>query len=131
MRRRLRKKRKVGEYAEFGFMLIARFPIEWTPDHHDTLLMDMIDFVESRQLGIGGGPDTGAFVHRLCTRRRCTQCNRRYGTNRNVGPVTVADQDDLTTWLIEHGALEAKAGPLVDANHGSESDYDDPKLECA
>jgi len=50
-KQRIRKKRRLGEFKELGFEIRGTF----TPGvNHDRLLDDLIDFVESRDLGIGG-----------------------------------------------------------------------------
>lgn len=116
MRKRLRKKRHLGEYREYGFHVVA---------HHadmddETFLIPFLDFIERRNLGGGGSFEGGMFISRLCPHGRCQSCERKYGRDRMFGPVTDADREAVVAWLRERGAL-AEAGPLVDAWHVSET----------
>ena len=134
IKRRLRKKRHLGEYRETGFNVLARYPKtpadpkeppppEWI-ERSDALLDEFIRFVESRNLGIGGNPEAhGAFVARLCRRRRCLKCNRTYGRDRTLGPVTDADREAVVEWFRAHGAVAA-AGPIIDANYFTDAEFD-------
>jgi len=134
MKRRLRKKKKLGEFREYGFQLVARYPAEITEEQLDSLLMELFNFVEHRNLGVGGGcgRDVEMFVCRLCRRHRCCSCIRKYGRDRNLGPVTEMDRSAVVEWFRAHGAL-AEAGPLIDANHHSEAEFESsiPKLDAA
>jgi len=124
MKRRLRKKRHLGEYRETGFNVLARFPSGALGPEADERLDAFIRFVESRNLGIGGTPEgMGAFVARLCNRRRCLKCNRMYGRDRAFGPVTDADREAVVEWFRAHGAV-AVAGPLIDAHYFTEVEFD-------
>lgn len=124
MKRRLRKKRRLGEFREYGFSVLAQFPSGARGPEAEARLDEFIRFVETRNLGVGGNPEgTGGFVSRLCTNRRCRQCNRRYGRDRVFTPVTDADRDDVVAWFRSRGGV-ASAGPLIDAHHCTEAEFD-------
>lgn len=119
MNRRMRKKRRVGEFAEFGFLVVIKRPPWHTPED-DELLDALIDFAESRNLGLGGTLDL-MFVARLacCRRQRCPVHRGR----RSHVPVTDDDRHVFTEWLRARG-LVAGVGPLLDAWHFTESEYE-------
>jgi uncharacterized protein YggL (DUF469 family) len=107
MRRRLRKKKHLGEFTELGFEVRA----DLTPDldyaGFDAFLDRLIDAVEARGLAFGGGgrpEDFEGFV---------TQLRR--------GSATEADREALTAFLAANSAVVRHAvGPLVDAWHSTE-----------
>jgi uncharacterized protein len=107
MRRRLRKKKRLGEFTELGFEVRA----ELTPDLDDAGFEAFIDrcieAVEARRLGFGGGgrrEDFAGFV---------TQLGR--------GSATEHDRTAMVTFLSSDPAVVRHAvGPLVDAWHSIE-----------
>lgn len=67
MKRRLRKKKRLGEFRELGFEIRCELGAS-TFDERDAMLDRWIAFVESRGLGFGGGVREGlidGFVIRL------------------------------------------------------------------
>jgi len=131
MRKRLRKKRHVGEFRENGFFLAARYP-DMDNEKSDAILYAFLDFIERRNLSGGGGFEFGMFISRLCPHGRCQSCEWRYGRDRMFGPVTDADREATVAWLRERGAV-AEAGPLVDAWRASAAQMETatPTLEAA
>lgn len=55
MNKRLRKKKRVGEFKELGFELAADLRPGIAGDESEALLDRLIDVVEARRLGFGGG----------------------------------------------------------------------------
>lgn len=55
MKRRLRKKKRVGEFQELGFEVIADLRVGLSPSEFDAFLERWICAVEGRQLTFGGG----------------------------------------------------------------------------
>lgn len=133
MKRRLRKKRHLGEFRQYAFVLAARYEADVPEEKLDDRLDQLIRFVESRNLGVtgGGGREIEMYVARLCSSRRCVQCNRKFNPGeRPFGPVSSDDQSAVVSLMQAMGA-KAIAGPLFDAYHHSEAEYEAsiPKLE--
>jgi uncharacterized protein len=61
MKRRLRKKKRLGEFREFGFEVDAELRKPLAQDEFDAFLDRLIDFVEARGLAFAGGPVDGHF----------------------------------------------------------------------
>lgn len=110
MRRRLRKKKHLGEFTELGFEVGA----DLTPDldyaGFDAFLDRLIDVVEARGLAFGGGgrpEDFGGFV---------TQLRR--------GSATEADREALTAFFAGDSAVVRHGvGALVDAWNAPDYDF--------
>lgn len=103
MKRRLRKKKRVGEFQELGFELTCALHPS-TRAERDALLDRWIGFVESRGLGFGGTVVEGrleGFVTRL-----------------GRGSATAEDQSAVVRFLASEAlALGCQVGPLRDAWH--------------
>jgi len=98
MRRRLRKKKHLGEFREFGFQVKAELSSE---ADHEAFLDRLIDAVEARQLGFGGGgkEDFQGFVTRL-----------------GRGSASDADREVLGRFLAgDPAVLHHEIGPRIDA----------------
>jgi uncharacterized protein YggL (DUF469 family) len=98
MRRRLRKKKRLGEFREFGFEVRL-----WlSPDaDYETFWDRLIDAVETRRLGFGGGggTDCQGFISRL-----------------GRGSATDEDRDELGRFFAgDPVVVRHELGPLVDA----------------
>ena len=104
MKKRLRKKRRLGEFREYGFELTFAIHPSLTADEVDAVTDAFIDLIESRNLQIGGGGNHSwsVFVQ---------------GPSR--GSATEQDREAILRWLSQHEhVVNATAGPLRDAWHG-------------
>jgi uncharacterized protein YggL (DUF469 family) len=110
MKKRLRKKKRVGEFREDGFTILAEVNVtNNSPENHE-FLDDLIEFVESKDLGIGGG--VGDKVDVFCTRL-------------GRGTCTEDDRTAVSGWFQNHPLVTRfKIGPLVDAWYGKDEEYD-------
>ena len=102
MRRRLRKKKHVGEFRELGFEVRATLREALTPVEHEAFLDEWIDVVEARNLAFGGGGGYSKFE----------------GFVTNAAPASTTDEDRraLAAFLAGHHAVNAReVGTLVDA----------------
>jgi uncharacterized protein YggL (DUF469 family) len=103
LRKRLRKKKRLGEFREYGFHIRFLMP-GTTAQQWDSLLDEWIDFIESQRLQFGGGfsEECEGFVER----------NGR-------GSVTVEQRQAVSEWLANHPAVtEFRLSDPVDAWHG-------------
>jgi uncharacterized protein YggL (DUF469 family) len=104
MRRRLRKKLRVGDFKELGFEIHATLSPDLDHGGYDAFLDRLIDAVEAHRLAFGGYGRRGAFEGFV------TQLGR--------GSTTEADREALATFLASDPAVVGhKVGPLVDAWH--------------
>lgn len=113
----------MAEFKELGFHVVARYPLSIPDSELDILDTSLIQFLESRDLTIGGG--IGRTHSAFITRAWCRKASCRWhpiGVKHNV-QVTDADRVLLVQWYLDHGA-EAMAGPLVDANYSSEVEFE-------
>jgi len=123
MNKRLRKKKHLAEFKQLGFQVAARYPLSIPDSQLDVLDDELIKFLESQDLTIGGGigREHSAFITRAwCRKASCWM--HPVGAKRNV-QVTDTDRDQLVKWYMDHGAM-AVAGPLVDANHSSDEEFE-------
>lgn len=105
MKRRLRKKKRVGEFRELGCDVEATLREGLSEEEFSAFLDRWIDAVEARELGFGGGgsaTDFGGFLVRLGRRS-----------------VTEDDRAALSTFLQSDPAVvEHEMGELCDAWYG-------------
>ncbi len=104
MKRRLRKKRRLGEFAELGFSLRFAMCRDLDEDARMTLLDEFLDEVECLGLQFGGGGIHvwSGFVE-LCGRGSATEQHRA----------------SILSWLEQHADIESPSvAELVDAWHG-------------
>lgn len=102
--RRLRKKLYLDEFAILGFEFSCTLNVK-TADEFDSLLGQLIDFIESRELSMEGGGDIKLFSALICADHRYTSA-------------TNEDRDAIKAWLDENTATEnITVGQLVDANY--------------
>lgn len=100
MRRRVRKKLRLGEFREFGLELTFALPTDSSEAQLDAFWHELVEEVESRGLLVGGG--SGQRWDAFVTRAR--------------GSATEGDRDALRGWLEQHGLVtEVRIGELVDA----------------
>jgi uncharacterized protein YggL (DUF469 family) len=103
--RRLRKKLYLDEFAMLGFEFSCTLNAT-NSDDFDSLLSQLVDFVESRDLSMGGGGDTTLFTAFICS-------DHRYESATNK------DLDAITAWLDANEAIDnVTVGKLIDANYG-------------
>lgn len=101
MRKRLRKKKRIGEFQELGFEVCTTLRTGLSEQERDAFLDRVIAFVEARRLGYGGG-DVSAFVSYL-----------------GRGSLTEQDREAFSAFLAGDTAVERhELGPLRDAWYG-------------
>ena len=106
MRKRLRKKLRLGEFQELGFEIRFVLRDEVFAQAHDQFLDEFIeDAIEANTLlvgGCGGNPADG-FVVAMGNRESAT----------------IEQREAVLAWLsADDRVIESDAGPLVDAWHG-------------
>ncbi|TWU09778.1 50S ribosome-binding protein YggL [Allorhodopirellula heiligendammensis] len=104
MRKRLRKKRRLGEFREDCFELTFEMSPTLNDDESDCLTDAFIDMIESNGLQFGGGGN-----------------DRWSGIVQGPyrGSATESDRQTVLTWLNQHlDVLNSQAGPLRDAWYG-------------
>jgi uncharacterized protein YggL (DUF469 family) len=124
MNKRIRKKKHLGEFRQLGFHVAARYLASVSEEQLDKLDESLILFVESRDLTIGGGVgvEPSAFITRAWCRKN--SCHKHpLGAKRNA-QVTDVDREAIELWFKAQGAIDSKAGPLIDANYSSEAESD-------
>lgn len=72
MRRRLRKKQRLGEFVELGFVVRAELVPALDDPGFDAFLDRLIDAVEARGLLFGGGGRRDSFEGFVCRRGRAS-----------------------------------------------------------
>jgi len=102
--RRLRKKLYIDEFAVYGFEATITFA-DFDENAFDTLLDEMFDFVESRNLMIEGGGGVDEFDVFISS-------NERYGS------ATEEDRSAVSNWLDGQSIIQSvEVSDLVDANY--------------
>lgn len=103
--RRLRKKLYVNEYTVYGFEVSVSFnDIDETT--LDSFLDQVVDFVESNNLIIGGGGGVDVFDAFIYSKER-------------YGSASEEDRNLVSEWLNSQAVVaNADVGELVDANYG-------------
>ena len=102
--RRLRKKLYIDEFAVYGFEVTITFA-DFDENTFDTLLNEMFDFVESRNLIIEGGGGVDEFEAFISS-------NERYGST------TEDDRNAVSAWLEGKSVIQnVEVSDLVDANY--------------
>lgn len=101
MRRRLRKKLRLGEFREYGFQIRADLTAGTDPV---AVLWRLVEAAEERGLVFGGGGDNPLQALVMRPER---------------GGATEADRETFRELLWSNPAVSKwKVGPLVDAWHG-------------
>lgn len=109
MNKRLRKKKRVGEFQEFGFDLRGDLRPGLDDAEFDAFIHRLIDLAESRGLAFGGGAGRGGKLVGFVTRA-------------GRGSATEADRAALTAFVVHDDAVvRREVGPLRDACYGSDS----------
>ncbi|MDO8272151.1 MAG: 50S ribosome-binding protein YggL [Gammaproteobacteria bacterium] len=108
-KRRLRKKLYLGEFAVLGFEFSCALNLE-TEDDYDSWLDQLIEFIERRDLCMGGGGDTELFSAFICSAHRYKSA-------------IDDDREAVKNWLESSGvASNVVIGGLVDAYYGKTND---------
>ncbi|PKG80746.1 hypothetical protein CXF85_21780 [Colwellia sp. 75C3] len=103
--RRLRKKLYLDEFAMLGFEFSCTLNAK-NSDDFDSLLSQLVDVVESRELSMGGGGDKTLFTAFICS-------DHRYKSATNE------DLEAIIAWLDANEAIDnVTVGKLIDANYG-------------
>lgn len=104
MKKRLRRKLRLGEFREECFELTFEVDSSISGDQVESLTDDFITMIKARNLQYGGGG-------------KHTWTGIVQGPYR--GSTTNADRDSVLKWLQDHPQIiSAHAGPLRDAWHG-------------
>ncbi|WP_345689672.1 50S ribosome-binding protein YggL [Novipirellula caenicola] len=104
MKKRLRKKRRLGEFREDCFELTFEMSPALSNDDIDSLTDTFIDMIESNGLQFGGGGNSlwSGIVQGPCR-----------------GAATESDRRAVLDWLNQQpDVLNTQAGPLRDASYG-------------
>jgi uncharacterized protein len=102
MRRRLRKKKRLGEFVELGFVVRAELVPTLDAPGFEAFLDRWIDAVEARGLAFGGGGRRETFEGFL--------------TGMGRASATEADRVAMVAFCVNDAAVvRQEAGPLVDA----------------
>ena len=103
---RLNKKLYVGDYAVLGFEVSFKFA-EIEEQTFDTFFTDIVEFVESRDLIMGGAGGSESFVIYVSS----------YGRYKSA---TEEDRIAFEQWLAERKFIvDDKVAPLSDAYYGA------------
>ena len=102
MKRRLRKKKHLGEFREDGFAIGIVLREGLAPADHNAFVDAFIDAIEARGLAFGGGGWPPRF--------------EGFATRALKGSATEEDRAAMAAFLDAHDAVVAhEVGPLVDA----------------
>ncbi len=103
--RRLRKKLYLDEFSVLGFEFSFDLNVD-DEEGFNSLLDELIGFIEDRELSMGGGGNTKSFSALICSEHR-------------YGSATNQDRDALTSWLQSKPSISnIVVEQLVDANYG-------------
>ncbi len=106
MNKRLRKKKRVGEFKELGFELLGDLRPSTSDDDIDAFVDRLIVVVEARKLGFGGAGGRDGKLEGFVTRM-------------GRGSATEDDRIALTAFLAgEDAVVRHEVGVLRDAWYG-------------
>jgi len=111
VKKRLRKKKRLGEFRQDGFHVVGKLKTTSDADY-EKFLDDFIDFVEREPVSllIGGGSSKDSFGFFVTAQNRT--CSS-------------ADQDDVVRYMKSSPYVGAfVVGPLIDAWHGNAAEVD-------
>ena len=109
MKRRLRKKLYLGEFAVLGFEFSCTLNLD-TEDAYDSWLDQLIEFIERRDLCMGGRGNTNSFSGFICSAHR-------------YNSAIDEDREAVKNWLESSGgASNIVIGGLVDAYYETTDD---------
>jgi uncharacterized protein len=103
LKRRLRKKLRVGEFREFGFQVEVTFKPNLDKADSDKFYTDFIGLIEANKFFFGGGS--------------CPESLRGFITaSENYQSPTEAQREKIKKWLeSRHEIADCEVGKLVDA----------------
>jgi uncharacterized protein YggL (DUF469 family) len=106
MRKRLRKKKRIGEFQELCFEVQAELRPDLDHDQLSAFVDRLIDTVEARKLAFGGGAGLNQMLEGVVTRD-------------GRGSATEADRTALAAFLeAEASVVRHNVGALQDAWYG-------------
>ena len=128
MKKRLRKKRRLGEFTDYGFIIEAKWSkeISFYPNDEEiarinTTWNDFIEFVESRNLVSCGGSNGKTFG---CMIYKDPLCRNTKSGKAAVNP-TQADKDAMITYMLSCSEFtDVKVGRWLDINKDDETQPD-------
>jgi uncharacterized protein YggL (DUF469 family) len=91
MRKRLRKKKRVGEFKELGFEVRAALRDGLSREEFDSFVARWLNAVEARRLTFGGGGQDGMFEGFVAGMRRHS--------------ATEMDRAELSSFLADEAAI--------------------------
>jgi hypothetical protein len=107
MKRRLRKKKHLAEFKEFGFEVGGSFSVVLTDNEKEAFLDDFIEFLEDRNLCTGGGISSAGFDFYITG-------------GDNTYPVTEETRSIVRTRLESDARLkDVRVSALTDAWYGA------------
>jgi len=107
MRKRIRKKKYVGEFVEYGFEVSGHFKETMGEERLDKFFDDVVSYMASIELQIGGGFGLDGFCFFVMGRSR-----KGFRTK----PVVRAHREVVRAMLITNADVaDVEVGPLVDA----------------
>jgi len=113
MNRRLRKKKRIGEFQEYGFPVQFSFASTLTIDERNALLDDWIaNAIEANGLQFGGGGGSNVW--------------EGYVTLASEGSASEDHRRTVENWLkLDPRIVKYRVGSLTDAWHGNNDDWYD------
>lgn len=111
MKKRLRKKRHLGEFQEFGFEVQWRCETAMSEAECEQFWTEWITFVEARGLTFGGGNDMEKGSGFVCRAGR--------------GSATEQNRADVSDWFRAWAnGVQVQIGPLEDAWYSPNNQYE-------
>jgi uncharacterized protein len=103
LKRRLRKKLRVGEFHEFGFEVSVKFKLTLNAADFEKFVNEFIDEVEENKLLFGGGGDFNTWKGFVTTAKKYQS-------------PTTAEREKIKNWLENHWEIaDCEVGNFNDA----------------
>jgi len=110
LRKRLRKKKHIGEFQELGFQVEWRWSQPLDVDAFEQFWERFLALIEAKGLTFGGGSDAEHGSGFICSAR--------------PGSAEEQDRSEVKAWLLEQPHIaQVDVGPLEDAWHSSNRQY--------
>lgn len=120
MKKRLRKKKHIGEFTELGFRFVGKFESELTEEQAEQFGDQLIDFVEAHDMGLGGGMGRKSFDMMAQHMPK-----KRKGKGFARGSCTDDHREIVKKFLMSRSEIaEFEIGMLVDMWHGGIETWD-------